>query len=233
MAISRATGTFPPPRHAINRGILTEGIMGVVAGALGTGHATTSYSQNVVVIRLTQVASRSVMVLAGVMCMVFGIIGKLGAVMASVPDPVIGGVSIVTFGLLVSIGLSSLQTVNLSSTRNLSVLGTSLYVGLVTSEWLKLNKDSINTGYASLDQVLKLILGTQMFVAGLTSIILDNTVRGTKEERGMDDRSSVKTESGSQIDKHQSVYDLPGIPQLQRRIPLLRHIPFFQPYTPH
>ncbi|XP_021359107.1 solute carrier family 23 member 1-like [Mizuhopecten yessoensis] len=230
MIVSRATGTFPPPRHAINRGILTEGIMGVVAGALGAGHATTSYSDNVVIIKITQVASRSVMLLAGSICLLFGVIGKFGAVLASLPDPVMGGVTIVLFGLLVSIGLSSLQRVNLSSTRNLAVLGTSLYTGLVISEWLKLNKDSIDTGYASLDQVLKLILGTQMFVSGLTSIILDNTVRGTTEERGMDDMTSFKTGNGSDTDTHHSVYDVPGVSQLQRKIPLLRHIPFLQPY---
>ncbi|XP_060073897.1 solute carrier family 23 member 1-like [Ylistrum balloti] len=232
MIVSRATGTFPPPRHAINRGILTEGILGVVAGALGAGHATTSYSDNVVIIKLTQVASRSVMVLAGVICMLFAIIGKFGAVMASLPDPVIGGVTLVLFGLLVSIGLSSLQRVNLSSTRNLAVLGTSLYVGLVVSEWLKINKDLINTGNASLDQVIKLILGTQMFVAGLTSIILDNTVKGTKKERGMDAMTSFKTGCRNDVDKHQSVYDIPGLSKLQQKIRILRHIPFIQPYRP-
>ncbi|XP_060073895.1 solute carrier family 23 member 1-like [Ylistrum balloti] len=230
MIISKHTGTYPPPMHAINRGILTEGILGVVAGALGAGHATTSYSSNAVLIKLTQVASRSVMVIAGFICMVFGVIGKLGAVMASVPDPVIGGVSLVNFGLLLSIGLSLLQKVNLSSTRNLAVLGTSLYIGLVTSEWLKINRNFINTGNASLDQVLKLVLGTQMFVAGLTSIILDNTVKGTKEERGMGRLPSFETGSGSKVDTYHWVYDVPGISRLQKKIRILRYIPFLQPY---
>ncbi|XP_033725343.1 solute carrier family 23 member 1-like [Pecten maximus] len=57
MTVSRVTGTYPPPLHAINRGILTEGVLGVVAGALGAGHATTSYSSNTVLIKLTQVRS--------------------------------------------------------------------------------------------------------------------------------------------------------------------------------
>ncbi|XP_033725047.1 solute carrier family 23 member 2-like [Pecten maximus] len=151
--------------------------------------------------------------------------------MASLPDPVIGGVSIINLGLLVSIGLSSLQRVNLSSTRNLAVLGTSMYIGLVSSEWLKRSKDTINTGNASLDQVLKLMLGTQMFVAGLTSIILDNTVKGTKEERGIKNMSYFDTGSGNHLlDKHQSVYDVPGVSKLQRKFRIFRHIPFLQPY---
>lgn len=232
MIISRATGTYPPPRHAINRGILTEGIMGVVAGALGAGHATTSYTDNVVIIKLTQVASRSVMVLAGIICMLFGVVGKFGAVMASLPDPVIGGVTVVTFGLLVAIGLSSLQRINLSSTRNLAVLGSSLYIGLITCEWVKINADAIDTGYPALDQVIRLILGTQMFVAGLTSIVLDNTVKGSLKDRGMDDMGSFKPGSGSDVDHYKSVYDVPIISKLQRNIRILRHVPFLQPYRP-
>jgi len=55
LAISRATDNYPPPRHAINRGILIEGAMGVLSGALGVGHATTSISDNIVILRLTGV----------------------------------------------------------------------------------------------------------------------------------------------------------------------------------
>ncbi|XP_060073951.1 solute carrier family 23 member 1-like isoform X2 [Ylistrum balloti] len=228
--VSRVTGTFPPPRHAINRGILTEGVLGIVAGALGAGHATTSFSDNIVLIQLTQVASRSVMILAGFICLLFGVFGKVGAVMASIPDPVIGGVYVVTCGLLVATGISSLKKVDLSSTRNIAVLGISLYLGLVASEWTKLNKDSINTGHPSLDQVLKVTIGNQMFVAGLTSVVLDNTVKGIKKSRGVEDMTPFKT--GSQVDNHQSVYNVPGISRLQRNIPILRHLPFFQPYRP-
>ncbi len=47
-----------PPPHAINRGILMEGLASMVSGAVGTGHATTSYSGNIAVLSLTRVGAR-------------------------------------------------------------------------------------------------------------------------------------------------------------------------------
>ena len=53
--LSRVCHVYPPPHHAINRGILIEGVMGLVSGALGTGHATTSYTNNIAAIKITNV----------------------------------------------------------------------------------------------------------------------------------------------------------------------------------
>lgn len=72
------------------------------------------------------------MIRCGAMVMiVLSIIGKFGALFATVPDPVIGGIFIIMFGLITAVGLSALQYVDLSSMRNLFVLGTSLFMGLV------------------------------------------------------------------------------------------------------
>ena len=77
---------------------------------------------------------------------VLSIIGKFGALFATVPDPVIGGIFIVMFGMILAVGLSSLQYVDLSSMRNLFVLGTSLFLGMVIPSWVKANEASIDTG---------------------------------------------------------------------------------------
>lgn len=74
------------------------------------------------------------------------IIGKLGALFATVPDPVIGGIFIIMFGMILAVGLSSLQYVDLSSMRNLFVLGTSLFLGMVIPSWVSANGKSIDTG---------------------------------------------------------------------------------------
>ena len=78
------------------------------------------------------------------------IIGKFGALFATVPDPVIGGIFIVMFGMILAVGLSSLQYVDLSSMRNLFVLGTSLFFGMVIPSWIKSNETSIDTGMSLL-----------------------------------------------------------------------------------
>lgn len=54
-ACARLSGAPPPPKHAINRGILWEGIGCLLAGAFGTGNGTTSYSENIGAIGITKV----------------------------------------------------------------------------------------------------------------------------------------------------------------------------------
>ena len=54
-ACARLAGAPAPPMHAINRGIGTEGIGCIIAGLLGTGNGTTSYSENIGAIGITRV----------------------------------------------------------------------------------------------------------------------------------------------------------------------------------
>ena len=54
-ACARLSGAPPPPKHAINRGIGVEGIGCLLAGALGSGNGTTSYSENIGAIGITKV----------------------------------------------------------------------------------------------------------------------------------------------------------------------------------
>jgi xanthine/uracil permease len=54
-ACARLSGAPPPPAHAINRGIGTEGIGCIIAGIWGTGNGTTSYSENIGAIGVTKV----------------------------------------------------------------------------------------------------------------------------------------------------------------------------------
>ena len=56
-ACARLSGAKPPPRHAINRGIGMEGIGCVLAGMIGTGSGTTSYSENIGAIGITRVSN--------------------------------------------------------------------------------------------------------------------------------------------------------------------------------
>ena len=59
-----------------------------------------------------------------------GLMGKVGAVFIIIPEPIIGGIFIVVFSMITAVGLSALQHVNLSSPRNLFVIGFSLFSGL-------------------------------------------------------------------------------------------------------
>lgn len=184
-ACARLSGAPPPPAHAINRGIGMEGIGCILAGAWGTGNGTTSYSENIGAIGITKVGSRVVIQVAACILILVGVFGKFGAFFSTIPEPVIGGVLSTTFGMVMAVGISNLQFVDLNSPRNLFIIGFSFYVGISIPEYITDNPDAINTGNETFDQILVVLLETSMFVGGAVGFILDNTVPGTPEERGL------------------------------------------------
>ena len=75
-----------------------------------------------------------------------GILGKVGALFATIPEPIIGGMFWGLFGMILAVGLSSLQYVDLNSSRNLFVLGFSFFSGMMIPEWIKIHEKAIDTG---------------------------------------------------------------------------------------
>ena len=80
------------------------------------------------------------------MLLIGGIVGKLGAVLTLIPDPIIGGTLTVVFGMVAAVGISVLQFIDFSSTRNLTILALSLILGIMIPEWLVQHEDAIQTG---------------------------------------------------------------------------------------
>jgi len=229
-ACAKISGAPPPPVHAINRGIGIEGIGCVLAGLFGTGNATTSYSENIGAIGITKVASRRVLQWGALIMMVFGMCGKFGALFITMPEPIVGGIFVIMFSMITAVGLSSLQFVNLNSSRNLFVLGFSILFALILPTYMNdktsadpLTGKVIDTGSDTLDQVLFVILSTSMFVGGFLGCLLDNTIPGTDEERGVlawRQQSSASADSVSL-----TTYDLPFGMDAIRRWKWTRHLP--------
>ncbi|XP_076060495.1 solute carrier family 23 member 1-like isoform X2 [Oratosquilla oratoria] len=186
-ACARLAGAPPPPVHAVNRGIAIEGIGCILAGIWGSGNGTTSYSQNIGAIGVTKVGSRRVIQYSAAIMILFGIIGKVGAFFITIPEPIVGGIFCIVFAMIAAVGLSSLQFVELNSSRNLFVLGFSMFFGLAIPMWFNTpgNDTVVDTGSLLVNQVLLVLLKTSMFVGGLFGFILDNTVPGTDQERGL------------------------------------------------
>ncbi|XP_041531546.1 solute carrier family 23 member 1-like [Microtus oregoni] len=207
-ACARLVGAPPPPKHAINRGIGIEGLGCLLAGAWGTGNGTTSYSENVGALGITRVGSRIVIVIAGCVLLLMGMFGKIGAAFATIPTPVIGGMFIVMFGVISAVGISNLQYVDMNSSRNLFVFGFSIYCGLVIPNWVSENPEKLQTGVLQLDQVIQVLLTTGMFVGGFLGFVLDNTIPGTLEERGLLAWSQIQEDSEETL-KAAKVYGFP------------------------
>ncbi|XP_069619275.1 solute carrier family 23 member 1-like isoform X2 [Ranitomeya imitator] len=226
-ACARLSGAPPPPKHAINRGIGIEGIGCLLAGAWGTGNGTTSYSENVGALGITRVGSRMVIITGGVLMLLLGVFSKIGAVFATIPTPVIGGMFLVMFGVIAAVGMSNLQYADMNSSRNIFIIGFSIFCGLSIPNWVNNNAELLKTGILQLDQIIMVLLTTGMFVGGFLGFFLDNTIPGTKEERGIASWNKINVEAGENCSDIEDVYDLPfGIGTKFCTSSWLRYIPF-------
>jgi xanthine permease len=103
--------------------------LGTAVAAVFGGLPNTSFSQNVGIVGMTGIMSRHVVTIAGVILIGCGLIPKIGAVIASMPLPVLGGGVIVMFGMVAAAGLNMLTEVNMNR-RNMVIIAVSLAVGL-------------------------------------------------------------------------------------------------------
>ncbi|XP_033757181.1 solute carrier family 23 member 2-like [Pecten maximus] len=225
-AVARICDAPPPPTHAVNRGIFTEGIMSTVAGALGAGHATTTYGPNIGAIGFTRVASLRVFVACGLAYIIFGVVGKIGAFFITMPYSVLGGVSMVSFGMFIGFNFANLIPVHLNA-RNMAILGISMFFGIMMPHWSK--SHSINTGIFDLDRLLNAFISNTMFMGGFIACTLDNTVPGTLEERGL--KAWIDETIGKSTTQQKAhLYDVPYIQERLGRYKWAKYIPFMSGY---
>ncbi|XP_070579684.1 solute carrier family 23 member 1-like [Ptychodera flava] len=207
-ACAAMSGAPSPPGHAINRGISMEGFACLLAGMWGS-LGVTSYSGNVGAIAITKVGSRRVIQWTSALLFVFAVVGKIGAVVASLPTPIIGGVMWVLSGITLAIGVSNLRHTDMTSTRNLFIFGVAVVSGIMIPDYLNSEPGIIQTGSFEADQVLEIIMKTGMLIAGFVGFVLDNTVPGTAKERGLLtwQRTDDVQDAGRKLEAES--YDLP------------------------
>uniref|UniRef100_A0A3Q2PWP2 Solute carrier family 23 member 1-like n=1 Tax=Fundulus heteroclitus TaxID=8078 RepID=A0A3Q2PWP2_FUNHE len=229
-ACARLSGAPPPPKHAISRGIGVEGLGSLLAGAFGTGNGTTSFSENVAALGITKVASRTVILLSGFLMILMGMVGKIGAIFTTIPTPVIGGMFLIMFGVISAAGISNLQFTDMNSSRNIFVFGFSIFSALVIPNWIMKNPGVLETGVKEVDQVLNVLFTTHMFVGGFLGFFLDNTIPGTKRERGLLTWNTEHCEDSRNALAPEDVYNLPfGITTCLQTRSWVRYVPFCPP----
>eukprot|EP00918_Siedleckia_nematoides_P032333 GHVU01070027.1.p1 GENE.GHVU01070027.1~~GHVU01070027.1.p1 ORF type:complete len:562 (+),score=14.78 GHVU01070027.1:91-1776(+) len=205
--------------------ILLEGIGCICAGLWGTGTGTTSYSENVGAIGITKVGSLRVVQVGGFIMIILGLLGKFGALFATIPEPVVGGILMSMFGMITAVGLSNLQFVDLNSSRNLFIVGFAILFGLSLPQWITKHPGRIQTGNEVVDQLFTVLLTTSMFVGGVIGFILDNTIPGTIEERGIKKWRRELASDGSELSADLGCYEISLFSKLIRRMKWTRFIP--------
>ncbi len=182
-SISYASGLPDPTPEMISKGIGSEGLGCMISGIFG-GVATTSYTENIGVVELTGIASRRVIRTGAVILIVFGFVWKLGTIIGAMPSPIIGAAYLSLFGLIGALGVQVFTRCDVTSTRNIMILGFSFLFGLGLPSVISANPIVI-PGATWLANILNGILRTSMAVGGISAAILDNLIPGTDKERGI------------------------------------------------
>jgi len=114
----------------MGRAFIGDGVATVLSGCVG-GTGVTTYAENIGVMAATKIYSTAVFVLAAAVAIVLGFSPKFGAVIQAIPLPVMGGVSIVVFGLIAAAGAKIWvdNRVDFSQNRNLIVAAITLVLG--------------------------------------------------------------------------------------------------------
>ena len=117
-----------PTDSELSRGVMTDGLASSFA-AIFNAFPQISFSQNVGLIALTGVASRYVVAIGGAFLLVAGLLPKLGALITTIPNAVLGGAVTIMFGMIVSAGIKMLTKVSFTR-RNMLIMGVSIAVAI-------------------------------------------------------------------------------------------------------
>lgn len=115
----------------LHRTMLGDGIACMVSGFIG-GPPVTTYSEVTGAISLTKITDPSVIRIAAVTSIVFSIFGKISAVLKTIPQSVLGGIMLLLFGTIASVGINQLiiNKTDLVNTRNMIIVSLILTIGI-------------------------------------------------------------------------------------------------------
>ena len=131
LAISNVTGKDYLKKPGLHRTLAGDGVATIVASAFG-GPPNTTYSEVTGAVTLTKSFNPVIMTWTAITAIILAFVGKLGAIMLTIPVPVMGGIMCLLFGSIAAVGLNSLikNQVDLTEPRNLCIVGVTLVFGI-------------------------------------------------------------------------------------------------------
>ena len=163
-ATGEVVGKRIAPRDIANA-LRADGLSTLLGGVLNS-FPYTCFAQNVGLVRLTRVKSRWVVTAAGVFMIILGLLPKAAAIVAAIPQPVIGGASLAMFANVAVVGIQTLSKVDLRDNRNAVIVSTSIALALLVT----FRRDDIVNAMPSW---LQIIFGSGVTIGSLTAIILN------------------------------------------------------------
>lgn len=134
-AINEVTGKDFVQDPGLHRTMLGDGLACIASSIFG-GPPVTTYSEVTGAISLTKIAYPSVIRIAALFGILFSVLGKVSALLKTIPEAVLGGIMLLLFGTIASVGVNTLvkNKVNLSNTRNIVIASLILTTGIGGAE---------------------------------------------------------------------------------------------------
>ncbi|KAG6492219.1 nucleobase-ascorbate transporter 12-like [Zingiber officinale] len=150
--------------------------------------------------------SRRAIELGAVILILLSFVGKIGGFIASIPDVMVAGLLCCMWAMIAALGLSNLRYSETGSSRNNIIIGLSLFLslsvpayfqqyGLIPSSnssvpsyfqpYVVASHGPIHTSSRGVNYVLNTLFSFHMVIAFIVAFILDNTVPGSRQERGV------------------------------------------------
>jgi len=170
LAIGKLTGK-PTTQQTLGNAFRADGLSTMLGGFFNS-FPYNAFTQNTGLIALSNIKSRFVVAAAGAIMVLMGLFPKLGALIAAVPTPVLGGCAIVMFGMTTVAGIQELSRVQFEGTRNGIIVAVSVSVGVLPMSFPAL--------FEHAHGALKLVLESGIFLGAITAIVLNVLLNNEK-----------------------------------------------------
>ena len=166
----------PADGRTVVGGLRADTLSTAVSSGLLNGFPVSAFAQNVGLVAITGIRSRFVVAVGGGILVVLGLLPKLGAVIASIPLPVLGGAGLALFGTVAASGIRALSRVDYDGTSNIIVVAVAIGVGVIPI--------AAPTFYGQFPAWFQTIFDSGISAAALTAVLLNllfNTGRQSSE----------------------------------------------------
>jgi len=121
----------PANRRTVANGLRADTLSTAVSGGLLNGFPVSAFAQNVGLVALTGIKSRFVVAVSGGILLLLGFFPPVGAIVAALPLPVLGGAGLALFGSVAASGIRSLAAVRYEGNQNLVIVALSIGMGII------------------------------------------------------------------------------------------------------
>ncbi|KAK6123398.1 hypothetical protein DH2020_042856 [Rehmannia glutinosa] len=207
---SRYASATPLPPSILSRGVGWQGVAILLSGLFGTANGSSVSVENAGLIAMTRVGSRRVVQISAGFMLFFSVLGKFGAVFASIPAPIVGALYCLFFAYAGGGGLSFLQFCQLNSFRNKFILAISIFLGLSVPQYF--NEYTAIKGYGPahtsgrwFNDIVNVPFFIRSVCGGVLAYFFDNTldkkdpqIRKDRGKHWWDKFRAFKTDSRSE-----------------------------------